>query len=174
MNRTPLVILGSARLGGGDTQKLVEELFPKGSVELLDLLEYKIYPYSYTGVYPLDDQFLQVVEAILPRQVIVFATPVYWYAMSGLMKTFFDRLTDIVTIKKELGRKLAGKEAFLVAVDSEEILPLGFEIPFRLTSDYLYIKYRACYYCPTKFISRKSASRNEFIKAVDVASQSNV
>lgn len=61
---------------------------------------------------------------------IIFATPVYWYSMSGLMKTFFDRLTDLVTIQKSVGRKLKGKETFLFAVGTDDLLPAGFTIPF--------------------------------------------
>ncbi len=42
--------------------------------------------------------------------VLIFATPVYWYSMSGIMKVFFDRITDLLTIKKDIGRKLKGKK----------------------------------------------------------------
>ncbi|MCP4458779.1 MAG: NAD(P)H-dependent oxidoreductase [Cytophagales bacterium] len=38
------------------------------------------------------------------------ATPVYWYSMSGIMKVFLDRIYDVLTIEKELGRKLHGKK----------------------------------------------------------------
>lgn len=32
--------------------------------------------------------------------------------MSGLMNFFFDRLTDITTPRKDMGRKLKGKKSF--------------------------------------------------------------
>ena len=35
---------------------------------------------------------------------IIFVTPVYWYAMSGRMKVFFDRWTDLLKIDKDTGR----------------------------------------------------------------------
>ena len=47
---------------------------------------------------------------------IIFATPIYWYAMSAQLKTFFDRMTDLLTIHKPLGRQLRkGKKMFLIA-----------------------------------------------------------
>ena len=41
-----------------------------------------------------DDDFLGVAEAMVDAEAILFATPVYWYSMSGRLKRFFDRLTD--------------------------------------------------------------------------------
>lgn len=70
--------------------------------------------------------------------------------MSGIMKTFFDRLTDIVNINKQHGRQMKGKETYLLAVGAEEVLPSGFEEPFALTSAYFNMQYKGCYYCSTK------------------------
>lgn len=149
MESKPLLLLGSARKNG-DTYKLVTSLFAKESANLLDLLDFKIYPYSYSGNYPADDQFLEVLQQLLQHTTLIFATPVYWYAMSGGMKIFFDRLTDGVTINKAMGRNMKGKATFLLAVGSEEMLPVGFEAPFSLTSDYFDMHYKGCYYCSTK------------------------
>lgn len=149
MDKLPLIILGSAR-HNGDTQKMVELLFEEKEVITLDLLDFKIYPYSYSGTYPADDQFLPVVQELLNHSVIFFATPVYWYAMSGKMKTLFDRLTDMVTINKQAGRQLKGKQIYLLAIGSEELLPTGFEEPFALTAAYFKMQYSGSYYCPTK------------------------
>jgi hypothetical protein len=66
--------------------------------------------------------------------------------MSGQMKVFFDRFTDLITIRKTFGRQLAGKQTFLVATGSEQELPEGFEAAFRLTSDYFDMKFKgSCY-----------------------------
>ncbi len=70
--------------------------------------------------------------------------------MSGLMKTFFHRFTDLVTTKKHLGRRLKGKSTLLLAVGADQELPNGFEIPFKLTSDYLNMSYQGCIYYSTK------------------------
>lgn len=167
MHNKPLVITGSARRDS-DTKKLLELLFPEGTVKVLDLLDYKLSAYSYSGEYPADDQFLQLIEELLPHKQVIFATPVYWYAMSGLLKAFFDRLTDLITFQKQLGRKLAGKETFSVAVGAEEELPLGFAKPFELTSAYFNMTYKAGYYCQTKAIQIPSEERALFLTLVNV------
>lgn len=146
----PLVILASARKRS-DTRSFLNKIFADKDYELIDLLDFNILPYSYSNDYSDTDEFLKVVDEMLKHEIIVFATPVYWYAMSGQMKTFFDRFTDIVTTKKHIGRQLNGKSTFLLAVGSDEELPNGFEVPFKLTSDYLDMKYEGCIYYSTKF-----------------------
>lgn len=159
--------MGSARRDS-DTEKLIQAVFPEGAVKVLDLLDYKLSAYSYSGKYPADDQFLLLIEELLPHKQVIFATPVYWYAMSGILKVFFDRLTDLVTFQKPLGRKLASKETFSIAVGAEEELPLGFEKPFELTSAYFNMNYRAGYYCQTKAIQIPSEVRGSFLTLVNV------
>ena len=84
-----------------------------------------------------------------PSQVIVFATPVYWYAMSAPLKIFFDRLTDMTENLKALGKSLAGKPVWIIATGTEEILPEGFEVPFARTAEYFGMIYRGCAYLHT-------------------------
>jgi putative NADPH-quinone reductase len=165
METKPLIILGSAR-HDSDTKKLVHVLFPAGNVKVLDLLDYIIYPYSYEGRYPADDRFTEVCNFIRQHEQVVFCTPVYWYAMSGLMKIFFDRLTDLVTIQKKTGRSMAGKETYMLAVGAEEALPPGFEVPFKLTSACFDMAYRRCYYCRTKEVLVDSEERTAFLKDI--------
>lgn len=122
-------------------------LFSKLDIEQIDLLDHRIENYNYEGTYSEEDNFLQLFDTILKHNRLVFATPVYWYSMSGIMKTFFDRLTDIITKQKEIGRKMKGKEIFLISVGADSSLPEGFEIPFRLTSEYLEMNFVSTYYC---------------------------
>lgn len=150
MTEKPLIILASARKQG-KTRTFLNEVFSGSDYDLVDLLDFHILPYNYANDYSDTDEFLKIVDELLGHRIIVFATPVYWYAMSGLMKTFFDRFTDIVTAKKQIGRQLSGKSTFLLAVGADEELPGGFEVPFKSTSDYLDMEYRGCIYYSTKF-----------------------
>jgi multimeric flavodoxin WrbA len=150
MTFKPVILLASARKDS-DTKVFLEEVFKNTDHKLVDLLDFSIQPYDYNNQYSAQDKFFTLIEEeILTHQSIVFATPVYWYAMSGLMKIFFDRLTDLVTIKKQLGRQLKGKSTFLLAVGTDEEMPAGFETPFKLTSAYLNMLYEGCIYYSTK------------------------
>ncbi len=157
MDKRPLIILGSARKES-DTKKLVDTIFSKLDIQQIGLLDYKIETYNYEGKYSADDCFLQLFDTILNHHKIVFATPVYWYSMSGIMKNFFDRLTDITTIRKDIGREMKGKEVFLISVGTDNALPAGFETPFRLTSDYLGMNFISAYYAVTDNLVLTSAA----------------
>lgn len=147
LSDTPLIILGSARKES-DTARFVQHLFQDQAYEVLDLLDYRVAPYSYEHAYPASDDFMQLSERLLQHKCIIFASPVYWYAMSGLMKIFFDRLTDLITIRKEYGRKLRGRQTALLAVGADEALPEGFTVPFKATSRYLGMHFIAYAYSP--------------------------
>lgn len=147
----PLVLIGSARKGG-DTYRLVNTLFAADTTVVCDLSDHKIHPYDYTGRYPADDVFGQLTDQLLTHQVLVWATPVYWYAMSGTMKIVFDRFTDLVTTHRHLGRRLAGKRMFLAAVGAEPCLPEGFDVPFKRTAEYLDMHYGGAIYATPEYI----------------------
>jgi len=143
----PIIILASNRRES-NTEKLLTKLFADNTYRLINLLDYHIQPYSYSGTYHADDSFNDIVSVMLQYDDIIFATPVYWYAMSGLLKTFMDRLTDIVTIQKAIGKQMQGKTLFVIAVGSDPHLPQGFEVPFLLTARYFGMVYKGCTYKP--------------------------
>ena len=166
MNDTrPLIILGSAR-NDSNTRKLLDRLFSELDHELIDLLDHTVYPYDYTTNYPADDSFFSIIDRLLRHDTIVFATPVYWYSMSGLMKTFFDRFSDLVTVRKELGRQLKGKRTFLVATGEGKELPNGFEVPFQLTSEYLDMEFISTYYRNRDNLTTTLADTSEIIEKI--------
>ena len=142
-----LVILGSAR-EDSHTLSLVDAMLNGKPATRIDLRDLHIDHYEYDRPAERDD-FIKVAEAMAAHSVIVFATPVYWYAMSGRMKVLFDRFTDLVTVRKQLGRELKGRTIFVVACGSELELPEGFEVPFRDTAGYLHMSYGGAFYAQT-------------------------
>ncbi|MFK8165580.1 MAG: flavodoxin family protein [Lewinella sp.] len=137
----PLILQSSAR-PKGNTYKVSRHLAEVLEADHLDLLSYKIYPFNYEQVYPADDDFFQLVEAqILPRQQIIFASPVYWYSMSGPMKIFFDRLSDLLKSRKELGRQLREKRMSVLSVGNDDVVNDSFFDAFRLSAEYLGMTY---------------------------------
>jgi len=99
-----LIILGSSRRDG-ETKKVIDELVNLTHWDVIDLNDYNFSYYDYEHK-NIDDDYIRLMRRILEYDLLVFATPVYWYAMSGIMKVFFDRVTDLLDFEKELGRKL--------------------------------------------------------------------
>jgi multimeric flavodoxin WrbA len=130
-----LAILGSSRREG-NTHQLLDAVVGEASVEVIDLADHEISPYDYAHR-NIDDDFIAIVDKMVQADVILFATPVYWYSMSAPMKVFVDRLSDLVTVRKDLGRALKGKWGYVLATSSTPDLPPGYEVPFALTCDYL-------------------------------------
>lgn len=147
MNKV-LIISGSAR-GGSNTLKSVQTLnLPEAHI--LELLQFNISPYKYDET-NRDDDFMQVVSKMLEADLIVFATPVYWYSMSWVMKVFFDRLTDLLSgDRKVLGRRLKGKKTFLLAQGASDEMPIGFEVPFKSSSEYFGMEFNGFKYVVVK------------------------
>ena len=143
-----LILLGSAR-SDGDTAGAARALASSlaGKARILDLGTKDIRPFDYEDPAPEDD-FAGVVDLMLAHRSFVFATPVYWYSMSAVMKTFFDRLSDLLSPRdpSAKGRQLAGREVWLLAVGTDPALPLGFEAPFEMTARYLKMEWRGGFY----------------------------
>jgi len=135
-----IIIQGSSRRKG-NTNKVVRLLMKELEFDLVDLSLKKIGYFDYEFENQEDD-FLSIIKQIANEyELIVFATPVYWYSMSGLMKTFFDRLSDCLRIEKETGRKLRGKNMAVISCGSDEIETEGFFTPFRKSAAYLGMTY---------------------------------
>ncbi len=142
----PLLILGSSSDKGlGHT--VVEAVLGARAPETIDLQAKTIGYYDY-GRENMADDFIKVAERMAAADSIVFATPVYWYSMSAQMKTLFDRFTDLITLRKDLGRKFKGKRCFVLAWGNDAELPAGFDVPFSSTAAYFDMAYGGCfYYC---------------------------
>lgn len=145
--RSVLAILGSAP-GGGNTRAFLEERYPGPGLEIVDLNETRVGPYSYGAPgEALDDGFARVVERMIESDLTVIATPVYWYAMSGPMKDFLDRFSNLLRGRhKALGERLYGKKIALLSTGSDARLPMGFEVPFASTAIYLAMDYLGARY----------------------------
>lgn len=134
-----VIILGSSR-SDGNTAKIVELFRSTFEADLIDLAKLNISYYDYEHR-NRDDDFLPTMRKILEYDLVIFATPVYWYSMSATLKTFFDRISDCLKIEKETGRKLRGKKMAAIACGSEETVTEGFFVPFSSTAEYLGMKY---------------------------------
>lgn len=141
--KNPLIIFGSAR-SDGNTLQAIQALIGDQSVPIVDLGKLNIahYDYDYQNTH---DDFIPLAEKMVMHNPIILATPVYWYTMSALMKTFMDRWSDLLDIRKDLGRRLTNKELYVIA-SYGGVKPEGFEFPFSQTCAYLEMQYKGCFY----------------------------
>ncbi len=134
------VVQGSSRQNG-HTAKIIDELSKHISIQKYDLLDYNISQYDYHNNNAGDDFIPLMEEVIEKHSQLIFATPIYWYTMSGIMKRFLDRWTDLVTIRKDLGRSMQGMRMSVLSCGSDDDLPSGFFAPFSLTAGYMDMVY---------------------------------
>jgi multimeric flavodoxin WrbA len=139
-----VVLLGTSR-SGGNTRIVVDKVLAGKSVTVVDLKQIDMSAYDYEHG-NASDGFIPLIEGIAMKPFWVLATPVYWYTMSTQMKMFVDRLSDLITLRKDLGRLLRGKQVVVLASGTDDELPPGFESPFKLTCDYLGMNYAGAFY----------------------------
>ena len=77
--------------------------------------------------------------------------------MSAQLKVFIDRLSDLLSIEKDLGRALKGKSCALLATGTDSEVPECFIAPFKLSANYLGLKFTSCFYscCRESFIKQE-------------------
>ncbi|WP_431802577.1 flavodoxin family protein [Halobacillus andaensis] len=120
-----IVIHGSTR-ENGNTEYLAKQAVPEKNTTHIYLRNHQIEVikderHSENGFKKIDDDHHAIIDQMLAHDVIIFATPVYWYSMSGLMKNFVDRFSQVVrepgyeTFKEDLQQK----EVYVIAVGGD-------------------------------------------------------
>lgn len=139
-------VLVAASRQNGNTVALVSSLVTSLPATVINLSEKQLSYFDYEHGNKQDD-FLPMISELLGSDVIVFATPVYWYSMSAQLKVFIDRLTDLLTIEKEMGRALRGKRFTVIATGTDSELPACFTEQFQRIGDYLGMQMLPPLYC---------------------------
>ncbi|MGD1947175.1 MAG: flavodoxin family protein [Croceivirga sp.] len=159
-----VVIVGSSR-NDGDTSNLISVLIENSGWDVIDLNDYNFGYYDYHHENRNDDYLGLMRRIIAQYDTLIFATPVYWYAMSGIMKVFFDRITDLLTIEKRLGRQLRGKKMAVISCSIGNNLGEFFWLPFSETAKYLGMDYLGNVHTITGENNEKKIAA--FIKLID-------
>ena len=119
-----IVIVSSTYRSGGNSECLAEAC-AKGAKEAgneVKILYLKEIDLKFcigclsclkSGKCVLNDGINDILPVVQNADVLVFATPVYYYAMSGQLKTFLDRLNPLY------GRDNRFKEIYLLATAAE-------------------------------------------------------
>ena len=96
-----IVILGSSRKDG-NTKKVIDKLNYLLDFDIVNLNDYDINHYDYKYKNKNDDYLDLIRNSINNYDILIFASPVYWYSMSGIMKVFFDRIFNDVVSKTRI------------------------------------------------------------------------
>ena len=120
-----VLILSSSPRRGGNSDTLCDE-FMQGAiesghrVEKVFLRDKTIHPCTGCGVCsqykkpcPQKDDAAEIIGKMLAADVIVMATPVYFYAMSAQMKTLIDRCCGLYT-------QMQNKEFYFIVTAAED------------------------------------------------------
>ena len=107
-NNEIIVISGSSRIDG-NTNTVINEMLHAKEYNLINLSEHNIAQYKYEN--QVRDDFEDIMDQITEYDIIIYSTPVYGHCMSGLLKTFFDRMAGLT---KQTRAKLENKKVFLI------------------------------------------------------------
>jgi len=136
------IILGSAR-SDGNTRRLCENLNGAIDAKIIDLNNYSFSHFDYKYSNKADDYYELITYLIDNYDAYVFASPIYWYSMSSIMKCFFDRISDLLFHHNNLARKLKNKKMYVLSCGSDDEMYDCFIQPFKLSSEYLKMDFMA-------------------------------
>jgi multimeric flavodoxin WrbA len=136
-----IALFASARRHG-NTGAILDKIAAELRFEIVDLSESNVTPYDYAHANRADG-FETLMRKLLEHDQIVFAAPVYWYSVPPPMKSFIDRLTDLLELPdlREKGRQLRGKRAFVLATSGIDELSPAFIMMYRDTFAYMSMRY---------------------------------
>ncbi len=135
-----VIIQGSSR-SIGNSSVVASFLRQQTDFSILDLKKKDIGYFDYQHLNTEDDFIPLMKQLVADVDTFIFLSPVYWYSMSAEMKTFFDRISDLLKIEKDTGRKLRGKTMAAISCSEGDDVPMSFYEPFRLSADYLGMQY---------------------------------
>jgi multimeric flavodoxin WrbA len=135
--RSTIALLSSSRRLG-NTGQLMDRIALELNIEVADLTTLRMSSYDYDHQNRNDD-FEPLMKHVLAHDQIIFATPIYWYAVSPAMKVFLDRFSDLLELPDLLseGRRLRGKNAYVVCTSICDEPSVEFMGAFRETFHYL-------------------------------------
>ncbi len=112
-----IVLLQGSTRENGNTESLSKLVVEGLDYKQINLRNHYIKPildqrHDEAGFQPVDDEYDQIIMEVLKAETIIFATPLYWYGMSGIMKNFFDRWSQSLRdsrfqFKEEMSKKKA-------------------------------------------------------------------
>jgi multimeric flavodoxin WrbA len=118
-----LTLYGSTRKEGNS--ELLADIIVDGlDCTRIHLMDQTIQPirdqrHDPKGFRTIHDDHPRLVREMLSHDIILFATPIYWYGMSGIMKNFIDRWS-MYYADFSFKERMSEKEAIVVITGGDE------------------------------------------------------
>lgn len=143
------VIYGGTR-ATGNAETLTERVIQGLPVEKIYLKDYHIKPinderHTQDGFKEVNDDYKAILDRVLDCDILLFATPIYWFSMSGTMKLFIDRWSQ--TLKDvnypDFNKVMSAKKAYVIAVGGDNPLLKGLPLiqQFQYIFDFIGISF---------------------------------
>ncbi len=87
----------------GNTYRIGEELLKDKEHDVLQMADYRISQYGQVFE---DDEMKEVLKEMDKYDILVIGSPLYWYTVGGMLKTFIDRLYMLPEAEALRGKKL--------------------------------------------------------------------
>ena len=84
-----ILFINSSQNRNGNTYHIGEKLLKNIDHNTLQMADYKISQYGQVFD---DDQIKELLKKVASFDTLMIGSPVYWYTVSGILKTFIDRL----------------------------------------------------------------------------------
>lgn len=187
MTKKILILFGSPKRDG-NTAALIEN-FVKGAgtkkahIETVHLASLK---YKFPGCTAcrscqkseeygcvIEDDAKPVLKKMIEADVIVMATPLYFFAASAQLKIIMDRMFSLYKWDNDAGTMetpLKGKTLVLIASAYEDVGLDALEKPFSLTADYTGMKFKSLL-IPNAGVSGDLKKKSVLIKAVSIGKE---
>jgi multimeric flavodoxin WrbA len=121
-----VIVLNGSTRENGNTEFLAKLAVEGKDAKFVHLKDLNILPISDKrhdpqGFQPLHDDYETLIKTVLEYDAILFATPIYWYGMSGIMKNFVDRWSQSLRDRElNFKEKMKEKKAYVVACGGDD------------------------------------------------------
>lgn len=98
-----ILFMNSSPNREGNTYRIGQELLKDKDHDVLQMADYRISQYGQVFE---DDEMIEILKEIDKYDILVIGSPVYWYTVGGMLKTFIDRLYMLLEAEALRGKKL--------------------------------------------------------------------
>ena len=98
-----ILFVNSSPNRDGNTYRIGEELLKDKEHDVLQMADYRISQYGQVFE---DNEMKEVLKEMDKYDILVTGSPLYWYTVGGMLKTFIDRLYMLPEAEALRGKKL--------------------------------------------------------------------